>query len=262
MDIITKKEENNNSLNNLCTLLQVKGIGDLYELFEFGLPYPHIYKRSGDNYIIEWYLDGVFFTKSGIDYINDTLARLLVSFEKITYSTAKTINKNNDYATIKLKSFAMLNSLKKAEFNPNSTKYEDSIFWSLKLFVEFYIRENGFVPFSTLENYAFNHFVDLAKDRGTLKAKCRNIWNYYDARNWETQFQNNYIKKPKEEVMATRSENAKLTNEKRKKETEAKIKSAIVYLNEKEEKLTAKKIADYTKLNKNTLTKYSYLWKK
>lgn len=216
--IINKKTD---YVNNLATLLEIKGEGDLYELFEYGLPYPHEYKRYGDSYTIAWHIDGVFFTKKSTDYINDILARFILSFDNITQSTAHPI-KQQDKSTLKLELFKQLNSIKKNDFTADSNKYEDNVFWSLKLFVEHYISKGGYCSYSVLEGYAFNHFIDHVKDKSTLKAKCRNIWNWYDARGWQTALQ--YEKKfTEEEYLMTRQENMKQQREARAKATERKV---------------------------------------
>jgi Fic family protein len=35
-----------------------------------------------------------------------------------------------------------------------------------------------------IEDYAFRNFFDR-KDKSTLRAKCRNIWNWYNERSWK-----------------------------------------------------------------------------
>ena len=254
--IINKKTD---YVNNLATLLQIKGKGDLYELFEHSLPFPHEYKRYGDSYEIAYYLDGVFFTKKGTDYINDILARFLLTFDNITHSTAHPINKGDKH-TLKLQLFKQLNSIKKNGFTADSNKYEDNVFWSLKLYVEHYIKESGFCSYSSLEGYALNHFIDHVKDKSTLKAKCRNIWNWYDAREWQTALQ--YEKKfTAEEYLMTRQENMQKQREARAKATERKVIQTITgmfkddYI-KKSGKWNISKIAKEIGVARNSIYKY------
>jgi hypothetical protein len=254
MSIITKKQEIN---NKLTTLLTIKGIGDLIELFEYNLPYPHEYKRYGDKWEISWYVDGVFWTKQGIDYINDILSRFLVSFEKITYSTAHPINVKDN--ALKLKLFKQLNSIKKNNFTSMSNKYEDSVFWSLKLFVEHYLTESDFVPYSTLENFAMNHFVDYVKDKSTLKAKCRSVWNWYSERDWKKT--ERIFEKTKEEYKLTRTENMKKIAIEKTDKNYKKVVSVItgLYKNEYKKpngKWNIMKISKDTNLTRPTVSKY------
>jgi len=253
-NIITEKQIISNKLSTLLTL---KGQGDLLELFEFDLPLPHEYKRYGDNWEISWYIDGVFWTKQGTDYINDILSRFLVSFEKITYSTAHPINVKDN--ALKLKLFKQLNSIKKNNFTSMSNKYEDSVFWSLKLFVEHYLTESDFVPYSTLENFAFNHFIDHVKDKSTLKAKCRSIWNWYSERDWKKT--ERIFEKTKEEYKLTRTENMKKIAIEKTDKNYKKVVSVItgLYKNEYKKpngKWNIMKISKDTNLTRPTVSKY------
>jgi len=254
-DIITKKEKISNKFS---TLLRIEGKGDLAELSEFKLPYPHEYSRIGNKYKIAWHIDGVFWTKSGTNFLNDILARFILSFENITHSTAHPISKKDN--TLKLKLFQQLNSIKKQTFAANSNKFEDNVFWSLKLFVEHYISKGGFCPYSSLESYAFNHFVDYTKDRSTLRAKCRSIWNYYDAREWQTQLQ--YTKKlTEEEYLMTRQENMKKQTKLKAEATRKKIINTITGMfaddyKKKSGEWNISKIAKEINVSRNSVYKY------
>jgi len=262
MDIITKKSKiYNKNFEELNTLLKINIIGDGSEIFDYSLPTPNNYQRySEEFYTLEYALKGVFWTKESNNFLNDILLRFNISMNVRNIET-KTIGNKKDLHELKsFSSSTNLESLRKKIFIPASNKYEDNIFWALKLFVEYYIQQDSFLPYSTLENYAFNHYVDLAKDNSTLRAKCRSIWRYYEAREWQPQII--YTKKNKEEVMATRLEHVENLAKKKVQENEHKIKSAIEYLQNKNEKITAVSIAKFTKLHKNTTRKYSYLWKK
>ena len=253
-NIITEKKQ---IYNKLTTLLTVAGKGDLWELWEYNLPYPNEYSRDGENWVISWYVDGVFWTKAGTDFINDILSRFLVSFENITYQTAHPISKKND--TLKLKLFKQLNSLKKAGFTANANKYEDSVFWSLKLFVEHYLCESDFVPYSTLENFAFNHFVDYVKDKSTLKAKCRSIWNWYSDRDWQKT--KKIFNQTKEEYRMTRVENMQKIAATKVKTNYKKVVNIITGLyaaeyKKKNQKWNIMKIAKDTNLTRPTVSKH------
>ena len=79
----------------------------------------------------------------------------------------------------------------------------------------------------------FENFIDLAKDKSTLKAKCRNVFNWYFERDWQIG-RVNKSNKTKEQIMATRQEHA--------------IKIAQVYLPTNTKSLTAHGI--YLKLQK------------
>ena len=78
----------------------------------------------------------------------------------------------------------------------------------MKLHAEIIIKEKGIFSYDELIDFALINFIDKAKDRSTLKAKCKNIFNWYLERNFELT-QTVYVKKEKDLVMATRQEHAK-----------------------------------------------------
>lgn len=246
-------------VNQLATMLKIEGKGDLGELFEHSLPLPHVYKRYHNSYEIAWYIEGVFFTAKSNEYINDILSRLILSFSNITHSTAQHIKRDKKH-TLKLELFKKLNSIKKGNFSANSNKYEDSVFWSLKLFVEHYIKESGFCSYSSLESYALNHFIDHTKDKSTLKAKCRNIWNWYEEREWQTGLE--YEKKLTEkEYLMTRQENMQKQRKARSLATERKIVQTITGIfkddyKKKSGEWNISKIAKDINVARNSVYKY------
>ena len=69
------------------------------------------------------------------------------------------------------------------------------------------IRQDGLIIWNTFETWAFENFIDLAKDKSTLKAKCRNVFNWYFERDWQIG-RVNKSNKTKEQIMATRQEHA------------------------------------------------------
>ena len=85
---------------------------------------------------------------------------------------------------------------------------KDFIFYTIKFYAEDLIKRKTIFTQNELEDFAIINFIDKAKDRSTLKAKCRNIHNYYLERNFEPDG-SKYIKKDKDLVMATRQEHAK-----------------------------------------------------
>ena len=136
---------------------------------------------------------------------------------------------------------------------------KDAIFVALKVWVELRIKEQGegrTVAYSILESFAFNMFEDKAKDKSTLKAKCRSIWNWYEERGWKNTRYLNYEKKGKEEVMATRQEQivkARAALQQQKKE---KVYKAIAGLQFFQEKLSARSVAAAAGVAVNTAAKY------
>ena len=112
-----------------------------------------------------------------------------------------------------------------------------------------------------MKSWAFENFIDIAKDKGTLKAKCNNCWNWYFDRDWKL-FHTVRIKKDVEEVMATRVEHAIRLGKNKEKENIAKIKNAITGLmadamfKKKNGTWNGKSIAEYLNLDERTVCKY------
>ena len=112
---------------------------------------------------------------------------------------------------INLKAFKGLKSLArdklKEKYQRVETRADDYVFWCLKLYAEDLIRQDGLIIWNTFETWAFENFIDLAKDKSTLKAKCRNVFNWYFERDWQIG-RVNKSNKTKEQIMATRQEHA------------------------------------------------------
>jgi len=254
-DIITYKLEKEEI--ELDTLLKINLRGDGEELLEYELPNPNNYVRYNKNqYFIEYRIRGVFWTKKSTEFLNDVLLRFNISF-KIDSIETKIVRQKKEALELKeFSSSSNLKSLSKTVFNPNAYKYDDSVFWGIKLFVEYYIKKHevDFIAYDTIFNFAYTHYVDHVKDFSTLKAKCRSIWNYYEARGWETQLE--YTKKNSEEVMATRLEHVKNLAEQKTQKTKILIKAAVEYLKLNNQKITITNIAKFTKSHRNTISKY------
>ena len=94
---------------------------------------------------------------------------------------------DENQSTHKLKAFQGLKSLVKdklEDLKVNSYINSDYVYTCIVLQAEKYIKANGLIVYSTLEDWAISNFLDIAKDKSTLKAKCRNCWNWYYNRNW------------------------------------------------------------------------------
>jgi len=86
--------------------------------------------------------------------------------------------------------------------------FEDFTFWAIKLYAEDMIRATGFIVYDSLESWALSQFVD--KERSTIRAKCRSIWNWYNERDFKlNDKKHREQKKYLEETMATRTEHIK-----------------------------------------------------
>lgn len=231
---------------------------------EFGniVPYPHKhYHNSSNNITYAWLLDGFFDTSSGNEYLNDIIARFQITFDDCSYQK----HFKDDRATIsplKLKYFQELKSraIQKIYETNRYDGTKDFIFWSLKLHAEQIIKEKGIFTYDELLEFSMSNFIDKAKDRSTLKAKCKNIFNWYLERDFNPT-QSNYIKKDKGEVLATRQEHAKKVAKNTSEKYKKKVLNLITGLYAHEYKKTngkwnVSKIAKDTGTTRPTVMKY------
>jgi hypothetical protein len=188
-----------------------------------GLPTPNYFyhfKGSGNSYGIGYLINGFFGTKKGYEYLNDIIARFILSIpikERLMYPPSED-TLQHDRAR-ELKEFQNLRS-KASEIGRvvNSDWGSDQIFIELKFWIEYQIKNNGGegspVEFDSFLNRALSYYE--FKDKSTAKAKCRNIWNWYEKRNWSYHIlTKDKTNKTKEEIKVTRIERAK-TNAKAK----------------------------------------------
>lgn len=195
------------------TKISIRIKGDGSEIFDYSLPQPHNYIRNSmERYTIEYYLHGDFFcTNKAGAYLNDILARFTLSMNVIE-ATAKITREQLKQKTLKLyanNQFNGLRSIEKFKYKETVDVNKDNVFWAIKLYTEHLIKEyEGFVPYSLLESFAFARFIERAKDRSTLKAKCRSIWNWYDERGWTIPKRyDRTLEQYLEETKMTRTEN-------------------------------------------------------
>lgn len=210
------------------TLFQIRG--DISHLFGNEIPYPqhHFYSNEFNCMVYCWYLDGFFGTKNNIKFLNDIIARFKITVDCQLHSF-KSVQMEN-INPINLKAFRGLKSLAndklKEKYQRVETRADDYVFWCLKLYAEDLIRQDGLIIWNTFENWAFENFIDLAKDKSTLKAKCRNIFNWYCDRDWKI----GRVKKSnktKVEIMATRQEHALKIAKKNSEDTKKKVLNCI-----------------------------------
>lgn len=243
------------------TWLHITFEDDVTDSFGSIIPYPHHHYLKNNKLVYCWLIVGFFSTQKNISFLNDIIARF-----KITFINSKYLKHSKDFQStitpIELKQFQGLKSKAKAivkEKYQRADTRDDYVFWCIKLYCEDLIRQDGMIIYSTLEDWAFDSFVDCTKDNSTLRAKCRSTYNWYFDRNWEI----GRIKKnkTKEQIMASRIEHIKAVNEKRKTDAKDKIENAITgTLNENFKKKNgtwnAVLIADYLKMQPKTVRKY------
>ena len=236
------------------------------------LPTPNYFYRfntlvgkSVDSYCIAYLIDGYFATPKGYEYLNDIIARFSLTLpikERLKYPP-KEEDRQHNYI-YKLKAFQNLKSMTK-KFIPKFRGQEhkdDNTFWELKLWIEYSIQNNGgegnYVEFMLLLDHALE-FYDF-KDNSTAKAKCRNIWNWYEAREWTYHILKK-SSKTEEEILMTRQERAR-SNAKAKAEKARKaVINAItgIYADEYKKKSGTwhiGKIVEATGVSRNIVAKY------
>lgn len=240
--------------NNFWLYFRCSGDGE--ELATVGLPTPHYYKRTNaENYAIAYKLDGRFHTKKGKEYLNDIIARLALTLpiERRYYiipSESEAVN-NRAY---KLKEFQNCESIKVDIYTrkeAKANKYEDRVFWSLKVEAERRIRAFGSLDLDAFLDYAFNVFevgTDV-KDGSTLKAKCKSIFEWYEARAWR-------VGRTKKENAMSNDEKTQVARAVRTARVKAQFNGAVEVLKIRGVKLTAKAIAEEAGLSEKTTQKY------
>ena len=166
------------------------------EFLEYNLPQPNYLLHAQRGVFIGWLINGYPGTAKAREYFNDIIARFIIAYkqnkpERLPYKPVEEREAHLDTKhTWELKNFQNLPSLywanKKKIWTAESVGTIDQVFWAIKLYTEELIKEFGEgtpVPYEMLEDYAFSNFFDR-KDKSTLRAKCRNIWNWYDNRRW------------------------------------------------------------------------------
>lgn len=231
--------------NNTKISITIQGDGS--EIFDYNLPTPDNYSRNDNIYTLEYLLNGFFHTTKGINHLNDILARFTLSMRVKNIQTS--FVSKNVHGGYRLEHFRGLKSIARAKNYEKVDCGQDNLFWSIKLYTEALIKEyEGFVPYSLIESFAFDRFVDRAKDKSTLKAKCRSIWNWYDARDWTIP--------TRKGLGMSRTENAKRVSERKAEATKKAVQKAIAGLEFMQEKINIANVARDAKVSRNTAKKY------
>ena len=126
------------------------------------------------------------------------------------------------------------------------------------------IKEKGIFSYDELEYFAISNFIEKAKDRSTLKAKCRNIFNWYFEREWKIGRVNKSTKTG-EEIMASRVEHAiKLSarNEEMAKQKVYNAQRLIKYFGSQNGKLSLRAVERESGCSINTVRKHFINWDK
>lgn len=239
--------------------------GNGTEWIDQGLPTPTYHEIINRGYILAYALDGFFGTQNGSEYLNDIIARFLLTFKGLKPSRIKEkplIDARGTYypKIYKLKELQALKSLSNKTLpRASADKFDDFTFWAIKFYCEDLIRSQGIPTADQLIQFAVQNFE--GSERSTLKAKCRSVWNYYEQRNWK--LPEGYQRKIKDdkELALTRSERAKSNAIEREEKAKRKVISAITGLmaasyKKKNGSWHIGKIAEDTNLYRDTVSKH------
>jgi len=165
------------------------------EWMDYDLPPPNFLLHTQVGAFIGWMINGFPGTKKSQEYFNDIIARFLLTFaehrpERLAYRpyTERKAHKILDRA-YELEQFQGLKSISlpyKVQERSETAHHIDQVFWAIKNFTEACIQKFGegvVVPYQTIEDFAMRNFL-AKKERSTLRAKCRSVWNWYNERNW------------------------------------------------------------------------------
>lgn len=233
--------------NNQGFWLHFHAIGDGLDMLEASLPLPNYYQRNNEaTYTVAWLLNGYFGTIKGRAYLNDMIGRLSLGMKianRLNFPPRKAEGR-----AYELREFQNLPSLpRRKEQKPNTEKYDDAIFWAIKLEAIAQIRATGWLDHDTLKEWTFELFITKAKDRSTLKAKVRNVWQWYKDRDWKIDDRS---------FTMSRAEAGRKAHQKLAKDTEAKVRGAITALQFLQEKITVSGVAKQAGVSRPTATKY------
>ena len=184
------------------------------EWMDIGLPIPTYLHHANRGYFMGYAIDGFFHTSKNINFLNDIIARFLITFKEYNIKKLDYKPEPKKYSHIfnkvyKLKELQALksrsNKILKAE---RADKFYDVTFWAIKFYCEDLIKEQGMATYEQLIEFARVNFY--YKNDSTLRCKCRSIWRWYDARDWKIQtkkYDNNFEKY--KGTRMTRTENLK-----------------------------------------------------
>lgn len=233
------------------TWLAFKCDGDAAEIFEHNLPTPHYFDRKNDAiYALGWLISGYFGTGKGLEYLYDIIARILLSMPVVERIE---IEPETEQEPIRLQQLQNTISLpaKMRKKIDTANRYQDAVFWAIKLQAERLIRTlGGWFPYQELEHWAFSVFEAPGdvKDRSTLRAKCRSVWYWYEKRDFKIPERRNFT--------MSRAEAGRSSAAKKAEQTKAKVIAAVAALEFLQEKVNATNIAKQAGIHRETAAKY------
>ena len=242
------------------------------EFLDYKLPFPNYLSHINRGYYVGWQINGYPGTAEAREYFNDIIARFLITFkdyypEKLDFKPQLDkythIDFKNSYELKQFQNLKSINIKKFAQERSTNINTIDQVFWAIKYHCESLIKQFGIgniIPYEMLEDFAFNNFYDK-RDRSTLKAKCRNIWNWYNNRGWTIPEGREKTNKTKEELKMTRQERAKKNAALKQQRAKATLFGFIqqnLFSDEykRGDKWNVTKLAKATKLDPKTVRKY------
>ncbi len=254
--------EYDNNLKGFWLHFYLKGAG--CEFIDYDLPIPNYLEHYGGSggYAIGWKIEGYFNTVKGEKFLNDIIARFIITFadlspQRLAYKPE--YQKDDKHAHILNKAYSLkdfskkLKSIKTKKYiSKRSNNFDDLVFWAIKFHAEDLIKTYKIIPYELLESFALDQFRHK-KSNSTLKAKCRNIFNYYDALDFKIP--------TKRKALLSRSENIIKMNKERAAQKENMILNLIAspgkdLLKKKNGKFNISKIAKSLNFSRDTVKKY------
>jgi len=246
-------------------------IGSGIEWQDEGLPVPTYLEHTHRGFLMGYEIDGFFGTSKGSEFLNDIIARFLITFrdqkpKRLEYKPHVKPDLGHYSAKIyKLKQLQNLKSLppKRKKAPERADSFEDYTFWAIKLYVEDQIRVYGKgnpVPYHIVEDWAIAQFYNHKKGISTVKAKCINIWHWYEAKDWSI---DTYKRKyTDEEWTVKREDHIKKVHATRNAKAQAKIRSVLAdmfvqdQIRKKNGKLKIGAIAELVEMSEKTTSKH------
>lgn len=253
----------NKNKNNFQLAFTLKNNANGSEFLDYDLPFPNSVLHLNNAVRLMWLINGYTGTKKSREYLNDIIARFIISYSeyearRIPYKL-DTIQNDTLH---ELSEFKSLESIKKRSYDisrsENMAHAQDQVFFAIKFYAEQLILDYGFCQYDRLEDFAVTNFLDR-KDRSTLKAKCRSIYYWYEARDFKI---TNYERKlTDEEYLMTRQAHMRKVNKERAEKSERLIKNATSGLMSNEYKMKSgkwniSKLAKELNLSRPTIMKY------
>lgn len=261
--------QNNTQIDRRCQLtntwLQIQFQDDITADLGNIIPYPHHHYFKDNKPVYCWLMSGWFSEPKAVAYLNDIIARFKITYIDRCRYLKHTKDTQSSIKPYVLKEFQGLkskaNAILKDKYSRVETRADDYVWWCIKLYSEDLIRQDGLIIYQSLENWAFENFIDKTKDKSTLRAKCRSTYNWYFDRDWKIG-RVSKTTKTKGEIMATRQEQGRYMAELKANECKEKIQNAITGLladsmfKKKNGTWNAVAIADYLKLDARTVRKH------